>query len=248
MKTKRLFLSIAINPIIETLEGRRLLAAQLIDGTAGPDVITIGGTSTLDVTVNGVLTSFPTTNIDTVHVTAEAGDDSVTVTALPTGITAVSIDGGDGNDTIDTSAVGVSADTLSGGGGGGGGGSTPTSLDVTLIGGAGNDSLTAGAGDDSLNGGADNDTLTGGAGDDTLDGGIGADSISGGMGIDTADYSSRVNPVSVTLDGVANDGEVGEGDNIPADVEVITGGSANDTLDAKRLKQFGHPQRRPRQR
>ena len=51
--------------------------------------------------------------------------------------------------------------------------------------------------------------------------------IVGDGGIDVADYSAMTGVVTVTLDGVANDG-VGEGDNVDAD--VIRGGKAADSL------------------
>jgi Ca2+-binding RTX toxin-like protein len=44
------------------------------------------------------------------------------------------------------------------------------------------------------------------------------------------DYAGRNFPVTVTLDGTADDGGDGEGDNVAADVEDVTGGSAADTL------------------
>ena len=61
--------------------------------------------------------------------------------------------------------------------------------------------------------------LDGGAGDDQLQGGDGADSIRGGDGIDT--YTAAGDPVTVTLDDVADDGTTGEGDNIHSDVEDV---------------------------
>jgi Ca2+-binding RTX toxin-like protein len=81
-----------------------------------------------------------------------------------------------------------------------------------------------------LSGGNGNDKLTGGAADDVLRGEAGADTLAGGDGRDTADYGDRTNPVTVSLDGVAGDGEAGENDNVAADVENVAGGSANDTI------------------
>lgn len=81
-----------------------------------------------------------------------------------------------------------------------------------------------------LDGGNGNDKITGGPGNDTLIGGAGADTLSGGGGIDSADYSARTAPVTVSLDGVAGDGEAGEADNVGGDVEVLAGGSSDDTL------------------
>lgn len=72
--------------------------------------------------------------------------------------------------------------------------------------------------------------LRGGWGDDVLNGGGGADTLIGDRGIDVADYSSRSAPVSLTLDGQANDGEAGEHDSIASDVEDLIGGDGDDTL------------------
>jgi Ca2+-binding RTX toxin-like protein len=101
---------------------------------------------------------------------------------------------------------------------------------VTVHGGTGNDTISTGGGADYLDGGPGNDTLDGGWGDDTLDGGVGADVLRGGPGFDTVTYADRVAPISASIDGVANDGEAGEGDNIATDVEGLVGGSAGDTL------------------
>jgi Ca2+-binding RTX toxin-like protein len=79
--------------------------------------------------------------------------------------------------------------------------------------------------------------LRGGPGDDTLsavsafallDGGAGGDTMEG-TGAEV-DYRARVNPVIVDGDGVADDGEAGEGDNVSANVLVVLGGSAGDTF------------------
>jgi hypothetical protein len=86
-------------------------------------------------------------------------------------------------------------------------------------------------------------TLTGGDGDDELDIGrsSGADLVNGGEDQggddqDTVTYASRPFAASATigitivLDGVANDGASGEGDNVQADVEKVVGTSRNDSL------------------
>lgn len=127
------------------------------------------------------------------------------------------------------------------------------SSDAALSGYSGADRLVGGPGDDSLFGGDGNDTLEGNVGDDTaissdrtnvtLGGGffadLGADSFAGGPGFDTIDYTDRLVPVSVSLNGQADDGEAGEGDNTGADVEQFIGGHGNDSLtgddDAERF-------------
>ena len=103
-----------------------------------------------------------------------------------------------------------------------GGAAFPTA--VTVYGGAGKDSLRGGAGDDTLAGGDGDDTFVGGAAAD------GADTLVGGAGNDTADYSARSAAVTLINDGTASSGEASEGDTVSADIEILKGGSGNDTL------------------
>ncbi len=143
-------------------------------------------------------------------------------------ITAITVDGAGGNDLLAAQPAlpppGQAA--LSG-----------ISLPVTMTGDAGNDTLIGGPQGDTLNGGdgndtligsTGNDTLLGGAGDDLLEGDAGADSLIGGDGNDTASWATSTSPVTVTLDGQANDGAGGEADN--ADAENVIGGHGDDTL------------------
>ena len=113
-----------------------------------------------------------------------------------------------------------------------------------LAGGAGDDLLLGGEGDDQLDGSApglpgagkgftsitDKDTLDGGEGNDSFTGGPGADRMIGGPGIDGTSYATALKPVFVTLDGKADDGEVGEGDTVDADVENLGGWRGQDTF------------------
>jgi Ca2+-binding RTX toxin-like protein len=92
------------------------------------------------------------------------------------------------------------------------------------------ETVIGGIGDDTLTGAALAQTLNGGGGNDTINGDLGNDTIQGGTGTDTVSYAGRTNPVTVSLDGVAGDGEAGESDNIATDVENILGGSGNDNL------------------
>lgn len=164
------------------------------------------------------------------------------------------VDGGSGNDLVVGDAgtnrfYGYAGnDTLAGGGG-----------DDALIGdfggaAGGNDVLNGEDGDDYLSGGVGSDQLGGGAGDDFLMGSgffgpapddvkrDGDDTYNGGEGVDTAElHAEYVEPVTsaytaipvrVTLDGVADDGPAGQADNVAADVENVTTGSANDTIRA----------------
>jgi Ca2+-binding RTX toxin-like protein len=108
------------------------------------------------------------------------------------------------------------------------------------------ESVLGGAGDDLIHGNDLANVLDGCDGDDTLlgyggndvfdaedsggcDGTTGGDLIDGGMGVDEVTYARRSAAVVVQLDGVANDGGPGEGDNL-VNVERVRGGEAGDTL------------------
>jgi Ca2+-binding RTX toxin-like protein len=88
-----------------------------------------------------------------------------------------------------------------------------------------------------LHGGAGGDVLQGGEKVNVLHGGPGADVFRGrpdsfvNRPHDVVDYSSRAAPVSVTLsDGVANEGEAGENDQIEKGIDEVDGGHASDTM------------------
>ena len=104
-----------------------------------------------------------------------------------------------------------------------------SALNNTFYGMKGNDTLRGGNGNDKLYGG--DDAGLEGTGDDTLDGGAGADLFVGGDGRDVADFGSRTDALTITLDNLANDGAPGEKDNVTDDIEAVQGGSARDTLN-----------------
>lgn len=107
---------------------------------------------------------------------------------------------------------------------------TGSSAGNTLTGGAGNDVFAGGPGGSCE---LDVDVLTGGDGDDRFDMGSASncgDSIAGGAGKDTVDYAQRSGSVTVALDSNANDGEISEGDKIGLDVEVVLGGTGDDSI------------------
>ena len=97
----------------------------------------------------------------------------------------------------------------------------------------GNDTVAGGAGDDSIAGGPGNDGIEAGSGSDRIDPGVGTDTISGGeaaaRNYDMVIYSLRTQPLALSLDGLPNDGEVGEGDRI-VNAESLEGGSGNDVI------------------
>ncbi|OLE30610.1 MAG: hypothetical protein AUG44_00975, partial [Actinobacteria bacterium 13_1_20CM_3_71_11] len=126
---------------------------------------------------------------------------------------------------------------------------TGTAGNDRIIGTAGNDVISAGAGNDTVLGLDGNDTVCLGPGDDVFDGGNGDDTmvadavpdgrdVFAGSGVDRdiATYAARTTPVTITLDGVANDGASGEGDNIGPNVTVVIGGSGNDVINSAAAK------------
>ena len=110
---------------------------------------------------------------------------------------------------------------------------------TTALGGPGNDDLHTGSDDDYLFGGPGDDELRAGWGIDTLRGGLdndyldpdyGSDDIEGNGGFDQVSYAFRGNPMNLSIDDVANDGVVGENDNIHTDVERIDSGDGDDHI------------------
>jgi Ca2+-binding RTX toxin-like protein len=104
--------------------------------------------------------------------------------------------------------------------------------DIERISGTRKDDILRGDGADNvIDGGiGGTDILAGGAGDDVLYAGPGKDAFEGGPGNDWASFGSEDRPVTVTLDGVANDGPAGEHDNVEPDVENVAGGNGADHL------------------
>jgi len=138
------------------------------------------------------------------------------------GVTALAVDVAGGADRVSVDAAISTPATIVGGGG-----------NDVLRGGSGNDRLEGGPGVDSLDGAAGNDAELGGDGNDTFSQGRspnGADGLQGGGGVDQVGYGKRKASIAVSLDGVANDGEAGEGDNVGTDVEGVGGGTRADTI------------------
>jgi Ca2+-binding RTX toxin-like protein len=109
---------------------------------------------------------------------------------------------------------------------------------IAIGGDAGADTLdAAGAARTVLAGGPGDDVIDGGSGTDDLFGGPGADRLRGGAGLDREVFRHDVpsmylgaweadnatTGVNVSLDGIANDGQPGEGDNTASDIETIFG-------------------------
>jgi Ca2+-binding RTX toxin-like protein len=128
------------------------------------------------------------------------GDDTGEIRNAPARPTlSVLLDGGPGNDTLSTNRG-------------------------TVLGGPGNDALTG----ELLQGGPGDDRLAGTDTDNVLDGGPGADLLKGMGGIDRTTYADRTVGVHVTIDGRADDGAPGEGDDV--ETEDVNGGAGPDLL------------------
>ncbi|KAA1421286.1 hypothetical protein F0U44_02955 [Nocardioides humilatus] len=134
----------------------------------------------------------------------------------------------------------------------------------TIVGTEASDTLTGTSGDDVIAGLGGNDVISGDDGNDTICGGEGSDEIRaqlgadkafgqngddafiapavadaadlmvGGAGIDLASYAARSAPVSLTLNGAADDGATGEHDRIQT-VENLTGGEDDDFVSGNSL-------------
>jgi myo-inositol-hexaphosphate 3-phosphohydrolase len=225
------------------------LTVALDDGSAASI-----GRSGSSIVVNGIGLADPTcggatvSNVDTIDVAGAGGDEAVTIDlaggALSPGATGES----SGTSEIElTLALGAGADRLTVLGSASADklrlGSTGVGLngdsdgDVTTSGvesfrvaaAAGNDTVTAAGGNGTGTALTAPATIEGGVGTDTLTGGLAADAFIGGDGTDTVLYAGSA-AVTVTLDDLANDGAVGEGDNVGADVERVTTGSGNDSI------------------
>src|SRR5829696_10116483 len=186
---------------------------------------------------------------------------------------AIVVFGNGGNDTITMTLIADGLPPLHGEAYGGAGDDTlkapPDTRDVpqpeTYIDGeAGNDTIVSGNGPDELHGGDGNDTMQafegpdvvrGEAGDDSVSAGKeepdpnAADVVDGGPGFDQipdvdADYNrGNDDNVTVTVNGAADDGEAGEGDDVigveklrvVADQATVVGDDAPTTSSSRRI-------------
>jgi hypothetical protein len=104
--------------------------------------------------------------------------------------------------------------------------------DDTIVAGPLADTVNAGAGNDRITGGPGADQLHGDAGDDTFTGLTNGDTVDGGAGTDVLDLSAVAGGVSISLDGVANDGPLGSNANVGA-IEELRGTSSADLIDTR---------------
>jgi Ca2+-binding RTX toxin-like protein len=225
---------------------------DMLVGSAGPDRIngdngndTLDGASEDDVLRGGNGDDAVLGGSESDRLEGDAGADT-----LDGGLGPDVYDGGSGSDTADYSSRGnpvfVDLDGNPDDGEADEGDNVQNDVE-TVIGGMGDDRLTAiigksrtligGPGNDALGGGRGADNLSGSDGDDTLAGGLSNDSLDGGEGNDTADYSYSFDPVDVNLTAGASRivrGHEGPRRRIEADglrgIENLTGSAKADTL------------------
>lgn len=194
-------------------------------GDAGNDTINAGGggNDTLsggdgkDTLTASTGTDLLTEMVSGAVVLSSASLKIGTIADKLSGFESASLTGSDGNDSISASAV---------------------KFPVTLVGGAGNDTLTSGSGADSLVGGDGDDKLVGGSGSDTLKGEAGADTLTGADGLDQLDGGDGSDVVSESAN--ANMTLADSSLTIASIVEAmtsierasLTGGAGNNTLNA----------------
>ena len=193
--------------VIRAVEGVPTVGTSgddVIIGTAGADTIDGGGG-------NDVICSLAGDDV----VTGGDGDDR--------------IDGGVGDDSI---AGGLAKDLLLGGPG-------RDHLDGGakrdhLVGGLGSDELVGAQAADRFEGSDGTDRLHGNQGNHTLVGGGGSDGLDGGVAFDAVVFlaPSPSPGTTVTLDGVADDGQTGEADNAMPTNERVVGTIGPDRLVA----------------
>ncbi|TXT36450.1 MAG: hypothetical protein FD138_972 [Planctomycetota bacterium] len=182
-------------------------------------------------TLDGLVSTFlnPTS---TLFINGGVLNDVITIRAVESTFAAkIVVSAGAGADRVDASTSTLDVSVLGGAGKdtllGGSGKDTLLGGDDNdiLTGNGGNDSLLGGNGNDSILGVAGNDTLNGGFGNDTLRGGDGQDALSGYAGIDSL-YGDAGN--DTLFGGAGNDqlfGGVGS--------DLLRGGTGNDRVNGE---------------
>jgi len=147
-----------------------------------------------------------------------------------------------GADTVDysarTGAMKLSVDSIADDGLPGEGDNLLLCIE-TIIGGSGNDRIKGcptnnlifgNGGKDTIDGVSGNDTVSGGNGNDIFTASAGNDSYFGSGGRDTVDYSAESANLTLSIDGIANDGTPGETDNVAGSIENLVGGAGADII------------------
>ena len=151
-----------------------------------------------------------------------AGKDTIDMSLRTAGMS-ISLDGV-ANDGIDCPGVACERDNVG------------SDIEAVFTG-DGDDTLQGNSGPQEFNPGEGTNTVFGGGGADVINlPGLGSDTVHGGIGFDSVSYEqhgvlqNQPTGVSVTLDGVANDGSDTEGDNIEPDVEAVYGSPYGDQI------------------
>jgi Ca2+-binding RTX toxin-like protein len=199
----------------------------VLNANGGADNVTVGDLTGTDLTQVAIDLGQGDGQPDTVTVNGTAGDDqirvvssgaSVVVNGLPAQVTisdaepgndTLVMNGGAGNDNIDASVLqaGLINLTIDGGAG-----------DDTIIGSQGDETISSDDGNDTVIGGRGNDFASLGAGDDTFiwNAGDGSDTVEGQAGFDTLVFNGA--NVNENIDISANGGRV----RFSRDVATIT--------------------------
>jgi Ca2+-binding RTX toxin-like protein len=208
--------SVDMGPGDDTIRGTSAGADSFTGGTGRDSIEYAGRTAALDVSLDDVANDGEATEGDNVHSDIEdvyggSGPNTLTGSAADNRLGVVlyanapdNIDGGGGNDTIDSGSA-PSCDTP----------------DV-LTGGDGNDEITVGRAE----------VVDGGADDDTIHAGLecAGEVIDGGAGRDTADLGATGVDIVVTLDDQPNDGYLAGVQDMNVLAESVVGGYGNDIL------------------
>ena len=162
--------------------------------------------------------SYQLTDDDTYNIGLFRGDDTITVSGLPSeNYSSIIIDGGDGNDTITNTANSGNGWIWISGGNGNDTIRNSGSGFVELYGDGGNDTLYGGSSADVLYGGSEDDLLVGKGGNDTLTGGSGSDVFRLSVS-----YNLRSGSLSTSGLDTITDFDASEGDIIQLDANLFT--------------------------
>jgi Ca2+-binding RTX toxin-like protein len=154
-----------MNPFVQQLEDRRLLSATLTDG-----VLTVEGTKSNDNITLSLSSDGSTITVSQAKARRHGRNAATptTTTFTASDVKSISVNGGKGNDNIVFKSLG----------------DTDFTTPATILGGDGNDWISAGAGSDIVYGEAGNDRNFGGEGADHIYVGRGSNLIRGEGGRD----------------------------------------------------------------
>ena len=214
-------------PVVEMLEGRRLMTLETslgsgtltIEGTSGADYvsISIGGDNSLHIS-DGTSTTYPVYDPNQVSLIKLLLGDGADSNYINSNVSETcEIHGDAGNDVLNGGGLsdsiygGTGNDNIAGAAGA-----------DAVYGEAGTDSVNAGDGNDTVYGGDDADTINGDAQDDIVYGGPGDDRVFGGEGNDTC----RGDDGDDSMVGQNGDEELFGGNGY----DTLEGGEGSDTL------------------